>query len=167
MVTRTDNRKVAHIWASGQGDARSNNSQLYNHGNTLFSYGAHYVAAYLVPGHYLPKSLQGEGWSSTTAVALFNDTKVSPTTGRHVSTAIQAFVSLPRHCVCGNVILVRVPDLTHFYMKELGQIRVSDDESQTKISQDFERILSSHFERFGQTVPSEFAAIYASDKAGV
>lgn len=151
--TTTSNANVATIWAKGAGDARSSNGQFYNHGAQLFSYGAHYVAAYLVPGYYLPAHVADH----RVAVALFNATKVSPTTSKHVTLARHAFFDLPRTGACDSVVAVAVPDLTAFMRFNLGMVPVADDVAQTKIASGFQRILSDHFEQSGQAIPSDMS----------
>lgn len=165
MTKRTDNRTVAKIWATGKGDAQSNNGQFFNRGNLLFSYGHHYVAGYIVPGYYLPKGCVTR--DHMTVLVLINAKKVSPTTSKHTSMARQAAASLAREIPGSAPVIVDVPDLNTFVNKRLGGGVNLSDESQTKISADFERILTSHLERSGVAVPSGLQAIFASNKASV
>jgi hypothetical protein len=88
-MTKTvfDNHMTAHVWAQGsQYEGRSHNGNFYFEGPRLYSYGSHYVAAYLLPN--------GD--------ALVNDTTYSVSTTRHTSYAMRA--------VRGRAL--RVPNLT-------------------------------------------------------
>lgn len=78
---------VAHVWAQGRqtiGETAKGN--FYFEGPTLYSYGRHYVAGYLLPNGF----------------ALISADRFSPTTNGHVSMAWRA--TRPRHA--------HAPDLT-------------------------------------------------------
>lgn len=69
---------VAHVWAQRtQTFGKSGNGNLYFESDALYSYGTHYLAAYLLP-------------IGAEIVALINMESRSPTTARHVSTARRA-----------------------------------------------------------------------------
>lgn len=92
---RFSNDMVAHVWAQYvQTFGASGNGNFYFKGRTLFSYGPHFAAGYLLP---LPGDPTGAG------VALVNADDSTPTTGRHVSDAAGA----ARHRG-----VFRVPELT-------------------------------------------------------
>lgn len=82
MQTVFSNHMTAHVWAQlAQNEGRSNNGQFYFDGPTLYSYGAHFVAGYIVP-------TAPNGDAPTRALSTFiNGDSYSVTTGRHLSHA--------------------------------------------------------------------------------
>lgn len=76
--------EVHHHWANRvKPEGRRSDGRVYFHGSKFFSYGAHYVAAYLIPAaHTAIKAGAG--------IVFFNETKASPTTSGHVSAARSA-----------------------------------------------------------------------------
>lgn len=92
---RFDNDMVAHVWAQFvQSFGTSGNGNFYFKGRTLFSYGDHYAAGYLLPA---------VGDPAGAGVALVNADDSTPTTGRHVSNA---------HGAARHRTVYRVPELT-------------------------------------------------------
>jgi len=82
MATVFDNAMTAHVFAQfSQESGRSHNGNLFFEGRALYSYGRHYVAAYLAPA---PGNPAGVG------VALINADSYSVSTSRHVSNAASA-----------------------------------------------------------------------------
>lgn len=80
--SRFDNSMTAHAWAQlRQSCGASGNGNFYFRGRTLFSYGPHFAAGYILPtGDAEP----GRG------VALINADRYSVSTGRHLSQARSA-----------------------------------------------------------------------------
>lgn len=71
-MKRVSSQQVAKLWVNGKA-AQNSNKHLYSEdGNTLHSYGEHYVVA-----HRLPKQ----------NIVLVNTTKASSTTSKHCSLA--------------------------------------------------------------------------------
>lgn len=67
--------QVFHIWANqSKPEGKRGDGRVYFRGPAFYSFGSHYVAGYIMPD----------------GVALFNDTKYSPTTSGHVSAARSA-----------------------------------------------------------------------------
>lgn len=67
-----DSRQVAHVWAQQtQSEGRNHNGQFYFEGRTIYSYGRHYPAGYIV----------------NDSTVLLNADKRSVTTSKHVSYA--------------------------------------------------------------------------------
>lgn len=77
-----DKSMVAHLWANkSQDSARVSGGNFWFTGATLYSYGRHFVCAFHMPEEY---NRNGR------AVALFNDSRYSMTTGRHMDAAWRA-----------------------------------------------------------------------------
>lgn len=73
-MKRVSSQQAAKLWINGKA-AQNSNKQFYSEdGDTLYSYGEHYVVA-----HRLPKQ----------NIVLVNTTKASSTTSRHCSLARQ------------------------------------------------------------------------------
>lgn len=87
MATVFSNSMVAHVWAQGrQGSGRSHNGNFYFEGRALYSYGSHFVVAYLMPD----------------GRALMNAESYSISTSRHQSEARAAV----------NYSYLTIPELT-------------------------------------------------------
>lgn len=87
MKTVFNNGMVAHVWAQGrQTDGRSGNGNFFFSGRTLYSYGRHFVVAYLAP----PELAPDDSALSREPLALLNGDRYSISTGRHQSYAAHA-----------------------------------------------------------------------------
>lgn len=105
MKTVFDRDMVAHLWANkSQDTARVSSGNFWFTGPTLYSYGRHFVCA-----HHLPEAYNRDG----RALALFNDSRYSMTTGRHMDAAWRA---LP-----GRVARVDVPGLDENMVREFSR----------------------------------------------
>jgi hypothetical protein len=97
-----DYPQCAHVWAQQtQQDGRSPKGQMYFHGDTIFSYGAHYPIA-----RYTDATLNGA------RVVLFNSEKNSPTTGTHKDCVKRALRGL-------NVRVFEVPNVTERHYDQM------------------------------------------------
>lgn len=86
-MTKTvfDNAMTAHVWAQlTQQEGRSGNGNFYFEGPTLFSYGRHFVAGYVIP------AAPEEGEEARPLLTLINGDSYSISTGRHLSYAQSA-----------------------------------------------------------------------------
>lgn len=86
------NAMVAHVWAQGtQSFGQSGNGNFFFHGRALYSYGAHFVAGYILPreGETLAQSSASSGALSV-GLTLVELESNSVSTNRHVSHARQA-----------------------------------------------------------------------------
>lgn len=105
-----DREMVAHLWAhKAQDSARTSSGNFFFTGPTLYSYGAHYVCAHHLPAEY---AIGGR------PVALFNASRYSATTCRHMSAAWRA---LPR-----SVHRVDVPGLTEYMVRGVNRYGLRD-----------------------------------------
>lgn len=109
MKTVFDKNMVAHLWANrSQDTARVSSGNFWFTGATLFSYGRHFVCA-----HHMPEEYNRDG----RALALFNDSRYSMTTGRHMDAAWRA---LP-----GSIDRVDVPGLDEDMVRNLHRYGAS------------------------------------------
>lgn len=102
-MTRTvfDNHMTAHVWAQlTQPEGRSSNGNFYFDGPTLFSYGRHFVAGYVIP------AAPEEGEEARPLLTLINGDSYSISTGRHLSYA-QSAARGQSHRVPGLTALAR------------------------------------------------------------
>lgn len=92
-----DNSMVTHVWAQFvQTFGQSGNGNVFFHGRTLFSYGNHYAAGYVMPAK--------GGDSLSRGLTLINATRYSVSTGRHTSDAWGA--ARGAHCHCEELTTV-------------------------------------------------------------
>lgn len=105
---------VAHVWAQGRqtiGETAKGN--FYFSGETLYSYGRHYVAGYLLPNGF----------------ALINATRDSPTTNGHVSSAGHA--TRPRRAYAPDLTELRrhLENLTRGTFRDRNRVMIPANET--------------------------------------
>lgn len=135
---------VHHHWANRvKPEGRRSDGRVFYRGAKFFSYGAHYVAAYLLPAeHTAIKAGRG--------VVLYNTTKASPTTSGHVSAVRSASSQYTQ---------IGVPDLTalvDYWPEDSARLAAYLDENEHA-----RKAIVRHAERYVRELePSAGIALY-------